>query len=282
MGVSDDGYGASIYQAYGQLGLGRLSLKAGKFGTTIGFESVDASQNNFNTHSYMFNHEPATHTGGLFTFQANDAFNIDVGLVSGNDNSFANRRGDTGLLFGAGWQIAENVNLSYAGELAQIHSELGEDRLGTAWGYYDDLFGPSIGDSDEYLQTVTATVDFTDRFSYSLATNYGAMSARANHDNLYSQFGVANYFSYKLTCCLTLAARYEYYTQWLDDAAKGQADEMKQVCHDVSFAMVYRPFEHFFILPEARYDWIETGNFKNKPTDKEDGFTGSVSCGFTF
>ncbi|MBQ9813573.1 MAG: outer membrane beta-barrel protein [Thermoguttaceae bacterium] len=281
-GVSDDGYGASIYQAYGQLGLGKLSLKAGKLGTTIGFESVDASQNNFNTHSYMFNHEPTTHTGGLFTFQATDTFNIDVGLVSGVDNSFANRRGDSGFLFGAGWQIAENVNLSYAGVLSQIHSELGENRAATAWGYYGDLFGPSIGDSDEYLQTVTATVDFTDRFSYSLASNYGAMSARDVHDNLYSQFGVANYFSYALTPCLTLAARYEYYTQWLDDAAIGPDGEMKQVCHDVSFAMVYRPFEHFFILPEARYDWIETGNIKDKISNKEDGFTGSVSCGFTF
>jgi hypothetical protein len=108
------------------------------------------------------------------------------------------------------------------------------------------------------------------------------MSARDVHDNLYSQFGVANYFSYALTPCLTLAARYEYYTQWLDDAAIGPDGEMKQVCHDVSFAMVYRPFEHFFILPEARYDWIETGNIKDKISNKEDGFTGSVSCGFTF
>jgi hypothetical protein len=110
------------------------------------------------------------------------------------------------------------------------------------------------------------------------------MSDRATRDPRYGQFGVANYLSYALTDRLTLAARYEYYTQWLKDAGKqpGAAGDMEQRCHDVSFGMVYRPIESFFIRPEARYDWIETGDFKNNATGTEDGFTGSVSCGFVF
>jgi hypothetical protein len=283
-GVSDDGYGASIYQAYGQLGLGKLSLKAGKLGTTIGFESVDASQNNFNTHTHMFNHEPTTHTGGLFTLQATDGFSIDVGLISGIDNSFDNRRGDTGFLFGANLDLAENFSISYASELTQNHSELGENRLGCSWGYYDDLFGLPIGDSDEYLQTVTASVGLTDKFNYAFVSNYGCMSDRATHTNRYSQLGFANYFTYDITCCLKAAVRYEYYTQWLADEGKtlGTTGEARQNIHDVSFGLTYKPVEHIFILPEIRYDWVETGDIKGKNSIKDDGVTGAVACGFVF
>ena len=283
-GVSGDGYGASLFQAYGQLGWGKLSLKGGKFGTTLGYESVDESTDDFNTHTHMFDHEPTSHTGGLFTYQLTEAFYLDFGMVSGINNSFSNRRGDSGFLFGAGWQIAENVEVTYAGVLSQVHSILGENRAATSYGYYDDLFGVPVGDNNEYLQTVAATIGLSDRLSYAIASNYGTMSDRATRDPRYGQFGVANYLSYALTDRLTLAARYEYYTQWLKDAGKqpGAAGDMEQRCHDVSFGMVYRPIESFFIRPEARYDWIETGDFKNNATGTEDGFTGSVSCGFVF
>ncbi len=282
-GVSDDGYGASIYQAYGQLGYGKMSLKAGKFGTIIGYESVDASEEEFVTHSNMFNHEPATHMGGLFTWQLADTFSLDFGMVSGIDNSFANRRGDTGFLFGASLDLAENVSVSYAGALTQVHSQLGEDRLSTSYGYYD-LAGTSIGDADEYLQTVTAEIEFTDRFSYAFTTNYGVMSDRAAHDSRYGQFGFANYFMYELTENLSTNVRYEYYTQWLDKAGKpqGTIGDVKQLCHDVSFSLKYKPVESLYIMPEIRYDWVETGDIKNKITEKENGVTGGVACGFIF
>lgn len=283
-GVSGDGYCASLYQAYGQIGFGKLSLKGGKFGTTIGYESVDASANPFATHSHMFNHEPTTHTGGLFTLQATDTFSIDVGLISGIDNSFDNRRGDTGFLFGANLDLAENFSISYASELTQNHSELGENRLGCSWGYYDDLFGLPIGDSDEYLQTVTASVGLTDKFNYAFVSNYGCMSDRATHTNRYSQLGFANYFTYDITCCLKAAVRYEYYTQWLADEGKtlGTTGEARQNIHDVSFGLTYKPVEHIFILPEIRYDWVETGDIKGKNSVKDDGVTGAVACGFVF
>lgn len=281
-GVSNDGYGASLYQAYGQLGYGKLSLKAGKFGTTIGYESVDCSQNDFVTHTHMFDHEPTTHTGGLFTFQLADTFSLDFGLVSGIDNSFDNRRGDTGFLFGANLDLAENVSVSYAGELSQIHSVYGENRLGTAYGYYD-IGGLMVGDSDEYLQTITANIDFTDRLSYAFTTNYGTMQDRATRNSRYGQLGFANYLTYMLTDQLKAGVRYEYYTQWLDEAGRlPDLTESRQNCHDVSFALTYKPIEFLFIQPEVRYDWIETGNVKDKITDKEDGVTGSVACGITF
>ena len=286
-GVSGDGYGASIYQAYGEIGWGKLALKGGKFGTNIGIESVDASANDFATHSHMFRHEPATHTGGLFTFHATDNFSLDFGMVSGVDNSFDNRRGDTGFLFGANLDLAENVSVSYAGALSQVHSELGENRAATSWGYYDDLFGVPVGDNDEYLQTITATINFTDKFSYSFATNYGTMSDRRAHDARYGQLGFANYFGYQLTECLKAAVRYEYYTQWLEDAGKpfgafAPWAERRQNIHDVSFSLVYKPIENIFILPEVRYDWIETGDVKNHFSVKDDGLTGAVACGIVF
>ena len=283
-GVSGDGYGASIFQAYGQLGYGMLSVKAGKIGTVVGYESVDASANPFATHSHMFMHEPATHTGGLFTLAPTDTFSLDFGMVSGIDNSFDNRRGDSGFLFGAHLDLAENFSLSYGGSLAQVHSELGENRLGTSFGYYEELLlGIPIGDSDEYLQTITAEMQFTDKFSYAFTTNYGVMSDRANHDSRYGQLGFANYFNYQMFDQLSAHVRYEYYTQWLDDAGRPEfLREMRQNIHDVSFSLLYKPCESLFILPEVRYDWIETGNVKDNLTIKADGVTGAVACGVVF
>lgn len=282
-GVSGDGYGASMVQAYGEVGYGILSLKVGKFGTTIGAESLNTTEMDFVTHSNMYDHEPSTHTGGLFTLHLAETFSLDIGLTSGLDNSFANRRGDSGFLFGASWDLAENVSVSYASQLSQIHSAPDEFRLGTAYGYYD-LGGSQIGDSDEYLQTITTSIDFTDRFSYCLGTNYGTMSDRATHTARYGQLGFANYFTYMLTDKLKAGVRYEYYTQWLDKAAEklGEYEEAEQHCHALSFALNYQPTEFMFIRPEARYDWIETGDFSNKYTEQENGFTGSVACGFTF
>lgn len=269
-GVSEDGYCASIYQAYAELGLGKLSGKFGKFGTLLGFEDVNAANNAFATHSHMFNNEPTTHTGGLFTWAPDDALELNVGLVAGSDNSWQNKRGDTGFLFGATLTPAEGFSISYASELCQVHSRLGEQRVAQSGGYYL-LGGANIGDQNEYLQTFTASLDLSEQLSYSFVSNYGTMEDRATRTHRFSQYGFANYLIYSISDQLTSAVRTEYYYCTLR-----KAEDSEGKIYDVSYGLTYKPVENIFILPEVRYDWINVAGVKSK------GVTGAVACGIVF
>lgn len=276
-GVTGDGYAASIFQAYAEVGMGKLSAKVGKFGTLLGFEPLDASADNFLTHTNMYDHEPLTHSGGLLTWAPEDALELSVGLVSGSDNSFGNNFGDTGFLFGATLNLDENLSVSYASELMQVHSAFGADRAAQSFGYYD-LGGASIGDQNEYLQSVTVNLGLSDKLSYSFTTNYGTMEDRATRTQRYSQFGLANYLTYKHTDNFSSNLRYEYYTQQLEGEENfdGIEKESKGNYHDITYSINYMPVENMFILPEIRYDWVD------ELGAKDDGVTGAVGFGVLF
>ena len=268
-GISDDGYAASLYQAYVEGSVGKLVGKFGKFGTPIGYESVDASANNFATHSHMFNNEPATHSGALFTLAPGAPLELSVGLVAGSDNSWQNYRGDTGLVFAATLNLDERFTISYASELLQTHSLLGENRAAQSWGYYL-LGGLPIGDQNEYLQSVTAELGLSDQLSYAFQTNFGTMEDRETKTRRYGQYGFANYLTYAFTDCFSASVRYEYYLQQV------KPTNVEGKYHDVSFGLLYKPMPNIFILPEIRYDWMNVAGLK------ADGVTGAVAFGITY
>ncbi|MGI6401508.1 MAG: outer membrane beta-barrel protein [Thermoguttaceae bacterium] len=272
-GVSGDGYAASLYQAYGELSVGNITGKFGKFETLLGYESLDSAVNAATvgtlTHTYMYEAEPLTHSGALFTWAPTDRFDVSFGVAAGADNSFSNYYGDTGFLFGASFKLDENVSVSYAAELNQVHSIVGADRTAQSFGYYA-LGGDSIGDQDEYLQMIALELCLTDKLDYAFVTNYGTMQDRATNTDRYSQYGFANYLTYDLSDQLVGALRYEYYEDKLETkVAKGKR-------HDLTFSVVYKPSEHFFVLPEIRYDWVDVAG------KKDDGTTGAVAVGFLF
>ena len=278
-GVSDDGYAGSLYQAYIEGSVGQLVGKFGKFGTPIGYESVDASANNFATHTHMFNNEPATHSGALFTLAPGAPLELSVGLVAGSDNSWQNYRGDTGLVFGAALNLDERFTITYGSELLQTHSLLGENRTAQCGGYYV-LGGEPIGDQNEYLQSVTVELGLSDQLSYAFQTNYGTMQDREMKKRRYGQYGFANYLTYAFTDCFSASVRYEYYVQQLKLSAAPTAnlgkDHLDGEYHDVSFGLLYKPAPNIFVLPEIRYDWMNIIGAKNN------GLTGAVAFGIVY
>ncbi len=268
-GVSDDGYGASIYQGYAEIGLGKLSAKVGKFGTLLGVESFDAAECDFKTHSYQYENEPLTHSGVLFDYAPGDVLDLNFGLVAGADNSFGNRWGDTGFLFGATLNLDEHFSIGYASELMQVHSALGEQRSAQSAGYYE-LGGEDIADQNEYLQTVSVNLDLAENLHYTFGTNYGTMADRATKTHRYSQYGFANYLTHDVNDKLSHSVRYEYYLQKLQTGEKNEGR-----FHDLSYAIKYKPCENVYLLPEIRYDWVEAEG-------KDNGVTGAVAVGVLF
>ncbi|MEZ6108905.1 MAG: outer membrane beta-barrel protein, partial [Pirellulaceae bacterium] len=64
-------YGSAIPQLYAEVAYNNLSVKAGHFYTTIGYEVVPATGNFFYSHAYTMNYgEPFTHTGFLGEYSA--------------------------------------------------------------------------------------------------------------------------------------------------------------------------------------------------------------------
>ena len=81
-------YGLIMPQAYGEVGYGDLSLKLGRFYTTIGYESLMAPNNFFYSMNYALRYaEPTSHTGGLFTWKASEELSLHAGGVNGQDRS---------------------------------------------------------------------------------------------------------------------------------------------------------------------------------------------------
>jgi len=81
-------YGLAMPQIYGEVGYGKLSLKLGRFYTTIGYESMMAINNFFYSMNYALRYaEPTTHTGGVFTWKHSDELSIYAGGVNGQDQT---------------------------------------------------------------------------------------------------------------------------------------------------------------------------------------------------
>ncbi|MEL6897721.1 MAG: outer membrane beta-barrel protein, partial [Planctomycetota bacterium] len=106
-------YGHAIPQVYGEVGYGDVSVKLGKFYTTIGYEVVTAPDNFFYSHAYTFNNtEPFTHTGALATYDAGNGYSVWGGYVFGWDSGFEDN-GDS-FLGGASVDLTDDVTLIYS------------------------------------------------------------------------------------------------------------------------------------------------------------------------
>jgi hypothetical protein len=74
---------------------GGIDVKAGLYTTPIGFETIDPATNLFYSHSYIFNFGlPLKHTGIYTVTHVNDVLDIHLGVDTGMNTTFGNRRGD--------------------------------------------------------------------------------------------------------------------------------------------------------------------------------------------
>ena len=85
----DSSYQIALYEAYGSVHVpavsaGGIDVKLGQFASPLGFESSDASQNSFYSHSYISNFGvPSQHTGFLTITHASTIVDLYFGLDTG-------------------------------------------------------------------------------------------------------------------------------------------------------------------------------------------------------
>ncbi|MEL6896916.1 MAG: outer membrane beta-barrel protein, partial [Planctomycetota bacterium] len=225
-------YGHAIPQLYGEVGYGDLSIKAGKFFTTIGYEVVTAPDNFFYSHAYTFNNsEPFTHTGVMANYDLGDGNSVWGGYVLGWDSGFDDN-GDA-FLGGITSQLADDVTLTWS----------------MVGGRFNERFAAAAGPSERgYMQSIVLSAALSDSLQYVFQTDYldtdneaGALVRRTT--------GINQYLIYTINDCWGVGARAEWW-QYRDTVAGGENDVV-----DLTFGVNYKPHANVLIRPEVRWDW---------------------------
>ena len=169
-----------------------VDLKAGKFVTLEGAETIDPRANVFYSHTYIFNFGiPFNHTGALATIHTTKWLDIYAGITRGvntsvwDNNSSVSFHGGLGLTF-------------FDGKLTSLAStSIGPET-------------PNDNRDMRYLNDITTTWKITDKLTSITDLNYIEDDA----GSVSRGYGVAQYFTYALKDWLTLGIRYEV---WRDE-----------------------------------------------------------------
>lgn len=109
-GFDHGSYAWAIPQAYGQVGGNDWDIKAGRFVTILGFESIAATSNFFYSRSMAFTLlEPRTHTGVLARKQFSKRFEVFAGWTLGWDTGFDQLGGGSAWLGGTRYWLTDNI-----------------------------------------------------------------------------------------------------------------------------------------------------------------------------
>ncbi|MDO4857377.1 MAG: outer membrane beta-barrel protein [Thermoguttaceae bacterium] len=244
-GVSGDGYGMSFNQCYASLGWENLTMKIGKFGTPIGYESPSGIERDLNSTSYMYGLEPAHHCGILADWDVSERFTLTAGVTTGDSNSFE-IKDNYGFLFGATYQWTDRLSVSYQGMINRVVND-------------------DYPKANQYEHSIIVSWDINCRLNYAFVTNYGSWYDVDADEVADDYFGIANYLTYKLSDNMKAIARYEWVTE------NGEDDY-----NEFTLGVRYDVNEHLMIRPEIRYDWTEVGG------TKESGFSGGVGAAIIF
>jgi hypothetical protein len=252
-----------LVQGYVDIGLpiGKgLVLRAGKFVTLLGYETINPTTNPFYSHSYLFGYAiPFTHTGMLAMYNVTDKLTLTGG-------------------FSRGWEQALNDNNGQLDYLGQVKYVL-NDKLTT---YFNFSTGPQEA-SDNAWRTVldgVVTYQATDALSFAVNGDLGLEPLAGAAGSSAQWYGVALYSGYKFCDQITANLRGE----WIADPQGARGLGANE--YEATVGLAIKPFPHdnlgqnLLIRPELRYDYSENAIFDGG--NRFDQWTAAVDAIFTF
>lgn len=230
---SSGDYGSAIPQAYLELAYDYLTLKAGYFYTSIGYEVVQAPDNFFFSHAYtQYYIEPFTHTGALATYDGFENVTFFGGWTAGWDTAFE-QVGDSSMFLG-GVSIKPNdaVTLTYATSVGKLD-------------YSDTQPG------DVYMHSIVMDLQLTERLNWVIQND---LHYRNGLRNNVAAGGVNQYLVYEINDCWSLGGRFE----WLydRDGAFVQPGLASGSYYETTLGVNWKPHSNVVVRPEVRYDWF--------------------------
>ncbi len=238
-------YGHALPQVYGEVAMGDLSVKLGKFFTIIGNEVVAATGNFFYSRQFTFyNAEPFTHTGALTTYKVDDTTEIYNGWVTGWDSGFENN-GDA-YLGGLKYGISDDWTLVYT----------------TALGRFGESFAPYVRERGG-LQSVILTGKLTDKLTYISQTDV-LFTQYANQNTARNTFGNINYLIYQINDCWSFGQRFEWFNLGGGNES-GQIYIHNSDVYNYTAGLNYKASANLMFRPECRWVWDKDGVGFNEP-----------------
>jgi hypothetical protein len=228
-------YGWALPQLYLEVAYHDLSIKAGHFFTTIGYEVVPAPDNFFYSHAFtMNNSEPFTHTGVLATYDWTDRLTIFAGWTLGWDTGFDQFGSGSNWLGGFSYALTDSIDFIYMSTYGNFGS-----------------FGGNLTGDDCYSHSVVLDVAITERLNYVFQSDLLdvqdiALVAGNNHQTI----GINQYLIYTLNDCWAFGARVEW---WKAEGLSSNA---------ATFGVNYRPHTNVVIRPEIKQEWAPGVNYE--------------------
>ena len=249
-GNSDFTYGLSMPQVYGEIDLNALKIKLGHFYSIVGYEAATAKDNFFYSHSYASQYgEPNTHTGILASKTINDNWSWNAGIV-------------------AGWNTFDfEDGANFIGSLTYTVKDWGSLALEIITGNESTVFLSGIGPfADRTLYSIAWTRNLTSRWTSVLQNDFGIQDQAATLEGTGTArwYSIDQYLFYKLNCCWTAGARFEWFHDSDGFVVTGLRPGNPLVgnffggsFYDISFGLNYKPSANLTIRPELRYDWFD-------------------------
>lgn len=276
-GLNRHGYALSLYQLYGTVSLGNLTVKGGKFITPVGWESTASLNNFFYSHSYCFWIEPSTHVGFVADYKLSDRLTISGGWTTGNNVGFENKYDDSGFLFGLTCKLTKNATVYYWMTLGKTENGF---RRGE-WRFDD---GGALARQDFFVQSLCLEWTPTERFTYVMQYNLRNDSdVEANTFRSvrhYSSYGINNHFLYRLNDRWGVGLRLE----WLrDNGGDMYFTNEPGDYFQMTFGLNWNPCSCWSVRPEIRYDRVVDGSARPFDDGRErEQFSGGIGVLYRF
>jgi len=223
-----------------------LTIKAGKFVTPFGFETINPTSNYLYTHSYEFSYGiPSTQTGILASYNLTDKLAMTAGFTRGWNQSTSDNNSAIDFLGGAVYTWSDKLTLS--GNLT-VGPEAAHDDA-------DYFVVPEVIAAYKLSDQLTVDGDFLYGFA----------------NNITQWFGIAGYADYAFSSMFSLNGRVEFYHDG-DGVTTGVGTLPNVNFTDVNFwevtagvAVTPMPDNEWLktlvIRPELRFDWADHGVF---------------------
>lgn len=251
-----DRYGFDTPYVYAELfvpGIGPKgsTVRVGKWGTTIGYEMIEAIATPFVSRSYNFQYNPFTHTGAQVTTELNSNFTMYHGVVTGAD-VFFDPAATPSYVGGLKWtrdggktSVAANVFITGRGFDEQ-----------ESFQHYDSY-------------NVLLQHQLAEGWNYVLDATYGRAADTAGTSDDTNWLGFANYLSHNLNEQTVLNLRAEWFRD-SDGARTGTRGSYVAV----TVGAQWSPMEWLMVRPFLRFDRNSNGPFEGD----DDMFSGGLEA----
>lgn len=231
-GLQGSGYGHAMPQLYGEVAMGDLSVKMGRFFTIVGNEVVQATGNFFYSRQFMFyNAEPFTHTGALTTYKVSDDTQLFNGYVMGWDSGFR----DNGDAYLGGFK--HKLNDTWTAIYSSCIGRFGDANVATN------------GEKGQ-IHSVILTGALSDKLTYISQVDMLLTDNRVGA-RVRNTFGTNQYLIYQLTDKISVGQRFEWFNYggtFFNNVANGDL-------YNYTLGMNYRHNANLVFRPEIRQVW---------------------------